>query len=144
MRRINPFKVRPATKTIELDDEFAEYTVIIPNIQIADAGIRDIMYTTIIGGAGATKIKEYRVLCTVQHTASFPLTLLYRDLQDVYGNDLPTKIEDAFVVGVQAVGFRREIHIVSYDEYELIINLGSRGESRAGKDIQITFVVKEG
>ena len=144
MRKIIPFRTNLKTKTIELDPEFKDFTVILPNVQISGAGIRDITYTTIVGGSGATKIKEYRVLCTVQHTASFPLTLLYRDLQDVYGNDLPTKIEDAFVFGVQAVGFRREIHIVSYDEYGMILNLGSRGESRAGKDIQITFVVKEG
>lgn len=130
-------------KTIKISPEYADFAIVYPNLEIADAIIKNITYTTIVGESGATKVKEYRVLCTILQSASMPLTILYKDLQDVYGNDLPVKIKDAFVCGVQPVGYRREIYIVSYDEYGLVINEGSRGEPR-DDDVQVTFVVKEG
>lgn len=130
-------------KIIKVSPEYADFAIVFPNLEITNAVIKHITYTTLVGKDKVSKVKEYRCLVTVQTAASFPLTLLYKDLQDVYGNDLPVEIEDAFVCGVQPVGFRREIYIVSYDDYGLVINLGSRGEPR-DDDIQVTFVVKEG
>jgi len=126
-------------KVIKVRRGLEDYTLQIPNTIITKIlNTQSINYTS-----SADRTKEYRVIHTLSNGDSFPLFIKYSFLTDVYGNKVPATIENAFIVGLQPINYRRDFYILSYTDTGFTVDMGVYGEP-VPDTFKITFIIKEG
>lgn len=141
----SPLYIDSKTKEIRLRKGLENYTLKIAGIESAEVKASPAVSYTVIGGSGSgtTAIIEYKIKYKLLSSDTFPLKIYFRNIKDINGDDVPDEIDDAFVLGLQPINFKREMYIEAYDDESITIDIGTYGEPLPSSWYAV-FVIKGG